>query len=229
MKRPITTAFALGTLLTLTGVCTTAGAGSYGHRPTYDVTVTNVTHGVTFTPLLVVSHRAASDLLFTPGDAPSGELAALAEAGDVVPLAGVLSSNPRVLAIDEGTSGMLAPGESVTVTIQAVPGRGYISLAAMLLPTNDGMAVSQNVRVPVGKNSTTAWAYGFDAGSELNDEDCENIPGPHCGGNAGSPDDVSDEGYVHIHPGIQGVGDLAPGVYDWRNPVARVTVKRTQR
>lgn len=229
MKRPTTTAFALGTLLTLSGVCTTAGAGSYGYGSTYKVTITNVTHGVLFTPFLVVSHRAAPDLLFSPGDAPSAELAALAEGGNVAPLAGVLSSDPRVLAIDEGSSGLLGPGESVDVNIQAIPGRGHISLAAMLLPTNDGMAVSQNMRVPVGRNSSTAWAFGYDAGSELNDELCDSIPGPHCEGAADSPDDESDEGYVHIHPGIQGVGDLTPGVYDWRNPVARVTIKRTQR
>ena len=97
------------------------------------------------------------------------------------------------------------------VNIQAIPGRGHISLAAMLLPTNDGMAVSQNMRVPVGRNSSTAWAFGYDAGSELNDELCDSIPGPRCEGAADSPDDESDEGYVHIHPGIQGVGDLTPG------------------
>lgn len=231
MKRPMTTACALGTLLALTGISAIAGAGHFGGQPTYDVTITNLTRGVSFTPLMVVSHRAAPDLLFTPGDAPSDELAALAEGGDTAPLSAMLSLNTRVLAI-EGSIGLLEPGQSVTLAIQARPGRGYISMAAMLLPTNDGMVALQNMRVPLGNKAETAWAYGYDAGSEPNDELCDNIPGPHCAainggtmGSGGSPG-IGGEGYVHIHPGIQGGVDLDPVDYDWNNPVAQVTIMR---
>jgi hypothetical protein len=31
---------------------------------------------------------------------------------------------------------------------------------------------------------------------------------------------------VHIANGIQGVGDLAPAMFDWRNPVASVSIRR---
>jgi hypothetical protein len=65
----------------------------------------------------------------------------------------------------------------------------------------------------------------YDAGTELNDELCENIPGPLCGGGAVSAE--SGEGFVHIANGIHGIGDLAPELYDWRNPVAKVTIRRT--
>ena len=34
------------------------------------------------------------------------------------------------------------------------------------------------------------------------------------------------EGYVHIHRGMHGIGDLAPEIYDWRNPVAAITITR---
>jgi hypothetical protein len=34
------------------------------------------------------------------------------------------------------------------------------------------------------------------------------------------------EGYVYVSRGISGEGDLAASAHDWRNPVARVTVKR---
>ena len=67
-------------------------------------------------------------------------------------------------------------------------------------------------------------APGYDGGSEINDELCANIPGPHCGGAAFSDDDG--EGYVHIHPGIFGVGDLQASEYDWKNPIAKITVRR---
>lgn len=65
----------------------------------------------------------------------------------------------------------------------------------------------------------------YDAGSEPNDEQCVNIPGPVCGGAGGSPD-TGGEGYVHIHAGIHGIGDLVAADRDWRNPVAKVVIKR---
>ncbi len=38
--------------------------------------------------------------------------------------------------------------------------------------------------------------------------------------------DPGDEGYVHIHRGIHGVGDLVAAVHDWRNPVAKITITK---
>ncbi len=40
--------------------------------------------------------------------------------------------------------------------------------------------------------------------------------------------DPENESYVHIHCGMQGIGNLPVGVYDWRNPVARITVTRVR-
>jgi hypothetical protein len=68
----------------------------------------------------------------------------------------------------------------------------------------------------------THFAPAFDAGSELNDEQCQSIPGPFCGGNGG----MDENGVVHIHSGIHGVGDLLPSRWDWNNPVARIRVHR---
>jgi hypothetical protein len=34
------------------------------------------------------------------------------------------------------------------------------------------------------------------------------------------------EGYVSIHAGIHGIGDLMSKDHDWRNPVAKVSIKR---
>jgi hypothetical protein len=48
-----------------------------------------------------------------------------------------------------------------------------------------------------------------------------------CGGEGGSPG--VGEGYVHIHTGIHGIGDLlTAAMYDWRNPVAEITIRRTK-
>ncbi|MGH8760210.1 MAG: hypothetical protein ACREVW_11970, partial [Burkholderiales bacterium] len=69
-------------------------------------------------------------------------------------------------------------------------------------------------------------------GSERNDELCASIPGPEfaeCGGpGGGGKPEGDEEGYVHIHAGIHGIGDLPPEVRDWRNPVARIVVRRAR-
>ena len=73
----------------------------------------------------------------------------------------------------------------------------------------------------------------YDAGTEYNDQDCANIPGPRCGGAGFDPVPAEgDEGYVHISNGFHEldaepiVEILGPHVYDWRNPVAVITVTR---
>jgi hypothetical protein len=65
-------------------------------------------------------------------------------------------------------------------------------------------------------------------------------PGAKCPDGSGAQDFNSDptdatspdnnplraEGYVHIHPGIRGVGDLQPSVWGWDNPVLKVTIQK---
>ena len=75
--------------------------------------------------------------------------------------------------------------------------------------------------------SVTLRSPAYDAGSEENNEDGAFIPGPPFGSlnvraTAGA------EGFVHIHRGVQGVADLAPETYDWRNPTAEIRVTRVR-
>ena len=189
----------------------------------YQVTITNITNSINFTPILVTSHRRGVSL-YEPGSPASAELAAIAEGGDTAPLAAVLEADPRVADV-QNSGGLLEPGQSVTVTVSARRGARYISLASMMLPTNDGFIALNSVQAP-RHGSVTYYSQGFDAGSEPNDELCISIPGPTCGGEGPSPG-VDGEGYVHINRGIHGIGDLAPDVYDWRNPVAAITITRT--
>jgi len=37
---------------------------------------------------------------------------------------------------------------------------------------------------------------------------------------------VQGEGYVSIHRGIHGNGQLNPAMFDWRNPGAKITIRR---
>ena len=201
------------------------GNGSPAER-TYAVTITNITYGQVFTPVLVATHtRAAS--FFELGEAPSPELADLAEGGATGGLQMVLDGLPEFV-MDTNTSGvtpdgnpLINPGESVTVYITGNRDYNRLSLAGMLLPTNDTFVAIDSMPLPRKYSASMALAY--DAGSEENDELCANIPGPQC---MGSPfSEGLAEGFVHISRGISGEGDLAASDYDWRNPVARGTVR----
>jgi hypothetical protein len=192
----------------------------------YHVTITNLTHSITFTPVLVASHRRPVTV-FELGTPASDDLRALAESGAVTPMTATLEGDSDVVEV-QNSGGLLLPGKSVTVIVSAEHGAKFISAGSMMLPTNDGFIGLNSVEVPK-RGTATYFSPGYDAGSEINDELCGNIPGPTCGGDGPSlGDDPESEGYVHVHRGIHGIGNLAADVYDWRNPVARITVSRVR-
>jgi hypothetical protein len=84
------------------------------------------------------------------------------------------------------------------------------------------MAV-ESVHLPK-RGSITVDAVGYDAGSEMNSEDCTFIPGPPCGDTRHNP--VASEGYVHVHAGFH---TLDGAQRDWRNPVAQIEIRRVDR
>jgi hypothetical protein len=206
-------------LLAVSLVSVDAFAG--GKKAHYELTITNITKGLLFTPILILTHKKGVQL-FTPGSSASAALEELAEGGNTGPLTTMMSMNPKVGHIM--TIGALDHGETIIAEIPDEGGFNYVSLASMLLPTNDGFIALNGVMAPQGHNTVMYLSPGYDAGTEINDELCENIPGPHCGGAAVS--DENGEEYVHIHAGIHGIGDLDEADYDWRNPVARVVIKR---
>ncbi len=208
--------------LTLSGAV--LAQGNSIHEATYEVTITNVTRGVYFTPILVATHTADS-AFFELGRAPSQPLADLAEGGATMPLATALKDAGVAFDIQDTGAGLIGPGESRIVMIHAsLRHFNRLSLAGMLLPTNDSFVAVDSLPLDKHLTATRVYALGYDAGSEDNDELCANIPGPMCGGTPFSPG--LGEGYVHVSPGIQGVGDLNPADHDWRNPVGMVRVVR---
>lgn len=207
----------------------------YGYKRTYEVTITNITKGQTFTPQLVATHVSQLSL-FSTGEAASDELAILAEGGNTAPLTDLLQGLGDKVGDVQTIGGLLEPGKTTSITVEATPRQQFISVAAMLIPTNDTFMSINRVRLPHrGQKTYTALAY--DAGSEFNDQNCKNIPGPRCGGEGVSAEpQAGDEGYVYISNGFHDLGEydeqgneiLKPFVYDWRNPVARITVKRVR-
>lgn len=216
--------YAARILLTLLATLALSGHVLAGDRDPdanmYAVTITNITKGTLFTPILVITHKAGHPV-FQLGEPASEELVAIAEGGATQPLQDkLLSSGMGYDAVSTGAP--LLPGKSVTVEVSAKGPFNHVSLAAMLLPTNDGFIAINGMRLPFRMD--TQVIPGYDAGSETNDELCASIPGPHCGGEAFS--EAEGEGYVHIHNGIHGIGDLSAADYDWKNPVAIVKIKR---
>ncbi|MEM7081688.1 MAG: spondin domain-containing protein [Pseudomonadota bacterium] len=216
--------FSLAALLSLALAPIAAADGWYSNDRSYEVTITNIS-ATTFTPLLVVAHKKSVSLFETGGQA-SDELAVLAEGGATAPFEELLATLPNVIGDVESTDGLLAPGQSVTVRLDTTRRFNRISVAAMLLPTNDSFVGLNTVRAPRFAWQTLDYtAIGYDAGTEPNDELCANIPGPQCGGEGVSPN-AGGEGYIRVSPGIHGEGDLTASAYDWRNPVARVSIQR---
>ncbi len=194
---------------------------STAHARSYEVTITNLTPGQIFSPIFAVTHNR-NQSLFTSGEAATPELAALAQDANTDGLSDLLSNADGVHEVVHGT-GVIMPGKSETLVINSQGSAKFLSLVSMLVSTNDAFMAVNRVKLPRRFSMMTVPAY--DAGAEANDESCAYIPGPPCG-NANSASDVAGEGFVHIHSGIHGIGDLSAAKHDWRNPVAKISIRR---
>ena len=194
----------------------------------FRVTVTNLTRGQQFTPILVATHREGVSL-FAEGSPASPGLQVLAEEGNTAPLTAELQATPGVFDVVTAPP-LLDPGASRSVIVRTHGGFDHVSVAAMLIPTNDAFFAVNGVRGPRGGSKVVLRSPAYDAGSEINDELCASIPGPffaECGGpGGGGAPSGGEEGFVHIHAGIHGIGDLMAGRRDWRNPVAKIVIER---
>jgi len=215
------------TAATLTSaVLAAASLGAQAGNRVYEVTITNLTRAVIFTPIMVASHR--SDMkLFALGEAAGDELEILAESGNPGPLSDKLANEADAdVAVAEG---VLPPGQSVTLYVKAGGKYKYLSVASMLVPSNDAIFAINSIRGPRGRDSLYLSSPAYDAGTEDNDELCVSIPGPPflCQGEGVSSG--GGEGYVYVHAGIRGIGDVDDDIYDWRNPVASISIRRTSK
>ena len=203
----------------------TATAEDY-YRPkarTYEVTITNITRGQILSPPVIFSHKRGFRL-FELGQPASAEVAAIAEDAVNGPLEDALAVDPKVYDQATGTA-PIPPGQSATLTLQSARGARFFGAIGMLVVTNDAFFGAQGVKLP-RHGSVSFRAVAYDAGSEGNSESCEEIPGPPCG-NPGVRNVETAEGYVHVHAGIHGIGDLEPSQHDWRNPTVLITITRT--
>lgn len=219
MKSLIKTA---GTMVGAGALLVSAAVSADDDDRMFEVTITNITSHEVFTPIMVASLNRDTRL-FNVGDPASSELEQLAESGNTGPLSAALLAGGAADVVT--ADGVLPPGGSMTLHVSGDRKHNTVSVASMLVPSNDAFFAVNAVRVPKYGRSISVYSPAYDAGTEANDELCVSIPGPPsaCAGEGFNP--TGGEGYVSIHPGIHGVGDLAEAVYDWRNPVAKITVR----
>ncbi|MDP5208719.1 spondin domain-containing protein [Microbulbifer sp. 2205BS26-8] len=223
------------------GALTLAAAATGVHAQTVSVEVTNLTHSIYFTPLLVSAHADAFHL-FEIGTAATPALQMMAEGGDI---SGLVAEAESVGAtnVENPAAGLLGPGTSVSLEAFDSGNNGFLSIAAMLLPTNDGFVGLDAWEIPTEPGSYTLYLNAYDAGTEANDERVvagsgapfvAGIPAnPGGNGGAGGTGVTTEEvnQRVHIHRGnigdtdpVAGTSDLDARIHRWLNPVAKVVV-----
>jgi len=192
---------------------------------TYKITVTNLTGAQPFAPILAATHHSGMSF-YELGQAPSDELAYLAEAGNSGPMQAKLLTMPEVSDAQIYAGGLTKPGKTSTMTVTAKRGMDHVSVGGMLGATNDAFFAVGDVALPKGRQVLTYMADAYDAGSEDNDEAKEHVFGFGIAGAGYSPVPNDKDPFVHVHSGIHGIADLPANRMDWRNPVAEITIER---
>lgn len=223
------------------------------HYATYEITVTNLTNAPFLSEPVVAIHKSDFKLfeLGEPNTSPGLEV--VAETGLPTALVEELKLNSDVSSVrylmGTAPNGGLLPGETTSGIFKASKEFSHFSVFSMIAPSNDAFVSANSVPVPRKYKKTVIFSPGYDAGTEANNELCDTavptnindpdsipVPPPARAGiciftptiparriaAVGSPG----EGKILIHRGFQGIGNINPSVFDWRNPTARITIKR---
>ncbi len=205
-----------------------------------EVTLTNLTHGLHFTPVLVAAHNSGSHL-FQSGSSASTALQAMAEGGSIDDLSAQIEATGATV-LKNPAGGLMAPAASFTGIALDSGANTHLSLTAMLLPTNDGFVGLDSWKIPTEAGTYTIMLNAYDAGTEANDEIINGGGAPGVAGIPAAPGGDGGTGgsgvtssevntTVHIHRGSLGDSDAAGGksdlnnqIHRWLNPVAKLTV-----
>lgn len=204
----------------LIAISASADSGSAGR--TYAITITNLTKAQVLTPAIVATHSRDFRIFEVGGEADEA-LYTMAETGSPALLVAQLEGESSVHEVMAG-AGVIQPGTSETIYIKGNARNPLVTVMGMLATTNDSFYAAQGLRL--SRFRSTADALVYDAGSEDNNEACDSIPGPPCGGASNDRNTAQAEEFIHLSNGIQGVGDLIAADLDWRGPAARIQIRR---
>lgn len=225
---------------TLLSVSALIFASSQVQAQDLSITVTNLTQGLHFTPIITAAH-VSDDHIFMVGTTATAELQAMAEGGDISSLVTMLS-NADANTNENPAGGLLAPGTSTTYMLTNDNANTHLSMTAMILPSNDGFVGLDGWQIPTEAGTYTVMLNAYDAGTEANNElvnggGAPGVPGIPAapGGDSGTGGtgvtDTESNTMVHIHRGSIGDDDVNGGksdlnnsIHRWLNPVAKLTV-----
>lgn len=200
--------------------------------PAYQITFKNLTSdarstgaataqtGQRLSPPVFITHDAAYSA-YTVGQAAPETIWRIAEGGDrsfLLAQANALAGT-SVLSVVAPLSAPLPQQDAVTVTVQADASHHLLSFASMLGWTNDGFVGVSGLDLSTITGTVTINLYGFDAGSEKNNE-ANGFLGALGLGNARDPEG----GVITNHLGIRGDAN-APADWNWLpGPAASLTI-----
>jgi hypothetical protein len=207
----------------------------------YRVTVANLTRGQPFTPPAVALHEPSVEV-FAVGDPANEPTRQVAENGNLGPLQELISGTDAIRGAAVGASPLVPEADPADtglpyvseLYVSADESATHLTFISMLIATNDGIVGLDTVALPSAVNeSKTVYANGYDVGTEQNTELFADLVPPaktlilggQPEGTGESNPDIAEDGVIQPHPGIQGVGNLPPSVYDWREPAAVVQVE----
>jgi len=121
---------------------------------TYEVEITNLMNNSQLTPILAAVHSTRLRPIFSAGDAPGEGLAMVAETGNTAGLTDELSTrrnSRRVGNVDTfmpDDAPLTFPGNTLEFTIEADQLFRFMSIASMVLPSNDTFMALDTVQLP---------------------------------------------------------------------------------
>ena len=151
---------------------------------TISINMTNLMHGTYITPQIAATHTS-SYTMFEVGDNASAAIQTMAETGSVAGLnkdsadsaVGKVPSTSDQIINTNGTNStspiiLLAPGTSrqYTASINLTESNTHLSIAGMLMPSNDGFVGLNSWKIPAGTGSWIVYLNAYDAGTEANTE-----------------------------------------------------------
>jgi len=171
-----------------------------------NLTITNLTFKQIMSQMFIMTHNDNVDL-FIAGTPATDALSQLAEGGNASALATLYQNNTDVNSVIT-TTRLLNPGDNLTVQIFVDQNFTFVSVASMMMTTNDAFAGISKLKLEILSNATSANASlgnatsgnstlqieyipAWDAGTEANDQKCIHIPGPPCRGEGISLNDTA--------------------------------------
>lgn len=230
--RPAITPHRLGALGVALAAALLLPQGAAAQAPAYQITFKNLTSnaaatgaataqtGQRLSPPVFITH-SADYTGYTVGQAAPETIWRIAEGGNRSFLLGEANAlvGTSVRSVVAPLSAPLPQQDAVTVMVNADASHHLLSFASMLGWTNDGFIGVSGLDLSTITGTVTINLYGYDAGSEKNNE-ANGFLGALGLGNARDPEG----GLITTHLGIRGDAN-APAAWNWLpGPAASLTI-----